>query len=219
MTTSHLRPIDRAVGELVRRITDDEWPVGSTLPSETALAAELSLGRSTVREAIRELAAKGLVRSRQGAGVYVLSTTMPTDVAATVRRASYDDVAEVRIIVEVNAAELAAQRRTPADLDRLSVALEERHRCAALSDDEFVDADIQFHGAVVDSAHNPVLADLFATFVPRLRAALIDYTRDVISREPGAEPDVDLHRELFDAISVGDARAARDAVRRHLGIR
>ncbi|WP_072802102.1 FadR/GntR family transcriptional regulator [Rhodococcoides yunnanense] len=218
MTTgSHLRPIDRAVFALGQRIADGEWPVGSKIPGETTLAADLGVGRSTVREAIRELATRGLLRTRQGAGVFVLARTIPADVADTVRRARFADVSEVRRIVEVEAAVLAAQRRTEQDLVRMSAALEERHHSSQRSDVEFVDADIAFHESVIDAAHNPVLSDLFATFVPRLRESLTTYTREILAREPGAEPDVDVHRALLIAITARNAAEAGHVVRRHLG--
>lgn len=215
--TGHLRPTDRAIVELGRRIVAGEWPVGSKIPSETVLATNLGIGRSTVREAIRELATRGLLRTRQGAGVFVLAHTMPADVAHTVGRARLEDVSEVRRIVEVEAAVLAAQRRNDEDLAEMTDALDERHRCSMLSDVEFVNADIAFHKAVVDAAHNPVLSEVFATFVPRLRESLASYTRDVIARRPGDEPDVDLHRSLLSAIEARNAEEAGRIARRHLG--
>lgn len=141
---------------------------------------------------------------------------MPADVANAVRSARFEDVSEVRRIVEVEAAVLAAKRRTSDDLETMTAALDNRHRCSSLSDAEFIDADIAFHAAVVASAHNPVLSELFSTFAPRLREALVTYTRDVLSRESGAEPDAEVHLEVLTAIRKQRPADAGAATRRHL---
>ena len=83
-------------------------------------------------------------------------------------------VVEVRNAVEIEAARLAAQRRDAVDVAALRQALDGRTAAAHSGDAAFVDADIAVHRAVVDAAHNPVLSELFETFVPRLRAALIE---------------------------------------------
>jgi GntR family transcriptional repressor for pyruvate dehydrogenase complex len=216
VSTEHLRPADRAVTELGRRIGAGEWPVGAKLPGETSLAQELGVGRSTVREAVRVLATRGLVRSRQGAGVFVVADSMPINVAASVQRAGLAQVQEVRRIVEIDAAGLAAERRTGADIGRMRRALDARHDAASESDAAFVNADIDFHVAVVAAAHNSLLSDLFESFLPRLRAELLVYTSEVLVRPRGTEPDVDLHEALFDAIAAGDRVAAVSVAREHL---
>lgn len=215
--TAHLRPADRAVAELEHRIGVGEWPVGTKLPGETTLAQDLGVGRSTVREAVRVLATQGLVKSRQGAGVFVVADAIPVDVAASVRRAGPVEVQEVRRIIEVDAAGLAAERRTEQDIHRMRAALGARHAAASESDAAFVNADIEFHVAVVAAAHNPLLSDLFESFLPRLRTELLAYTSGVLARPHGSEPDVELHESLFDAIAAGDRAAAVAVAREHLG--
>lgn len=176
-----LRPsplVDQAVRHLRERIAAGDWPVGSRLPGETALARELGVGRSTVREAIRALAGAGLVRTRQGAGVFVVATEPVEDFATRLRRASVADVYEIRLMVEIRAAELAAERRTDADLAAMDARLAARREAEASGDDAaFIDADIALHVAVVAAAHNPVLSDLFTTFVPVLRDGLLDLAK------------------------------------------
>src|SRR5204863_9149285 len=121
---------------------------GTKLPGETTLAATLGVGRSTVREALRALAGAGLVQPRQGAGVFVIATEPAADLGARLRRAAVTDVYEVRMMVETQAARLAAERRTPADLEALDAALAGRRAATTGSDAEFIDADIALHAAV-----------------------------------------------------------------------
>lgn len=214
MPLAALRPtplIEQAATRLREEITGGHWPVGTRLPGETTLAKTLGVGRSTVREAVRVLAGAGLVQARQGSGVFVIATAPAEDWPARLRRAAVTDVFEVRMLVEVQAARLAALRRTDADLTTLSAALDARSAAAAGDDAAFVDADIALHAAVVGAAHNPVLTDLFAEFIPRLRQALIDLV-DLLALRTGAtgtpNPGDEAHSALVQAVERGDADTA-----------
>jgi DNA-binding FadR family transcriptional regulator len=198
---------------LLDRIRSGEWPLGHKLPGETTLAAQLGIGRSTLREAIRALAGKGVLEPRQGSGVFVTALDVVEDWDAVLRRASIASVLEARIAIETEAAALAAGRATPADLRTLRRALADR-----VSDgqtvDEHVDADMALHRAVVQAAHNDVLADLFDGFVPRVRQAMVEMLRI----RPLASPEADhgAHAALVQAIVDRDARAAGELSRAHL---
>ncbi|OLE27720.1 MAG: GntR family transcriptional regulator [Catenulispora sp. 13_1_20CM_3_70_7] len=177
MTLRSIRPsplVEQAAEQLRAQITGGAWPIGTKLPGETTLAASLGVGRSTVREAIRALAGEGLLQPRQGSGVFVLAAEPKTDLAAHLRKASVGDVYEVRMMIETRAARLAARRRTEADVAALEAALERRTRAARRTDQEFIDADIALHTAVVAAAANPVLTALFEQFVPALREGLTE---------------------------------------------
>jgi len=177
VTLRSIRPsplVEQAAEQLRAQITGGAWPIGTKLPGETTLAASLGVGRSTVREAIRALAGEGLLQPRQGSGVFVLAADPKTDLAAHLRKASVGDVYEVRMMIETRAARLAARRRTEADVAALEAALERRTRAARRTDQEFIDADIALHTAVVAAAANPVLTALFEQFVPALREGLTE---------------------------------------------
>lgn len=204
---------DQAAELLLERIRSGEWTLGEKLPGETTLAPQLGVGRSTIREAIRQLAGRGVLASRQGAGVFVTALDVPEDWDAVLRRAGIVSVIEARIAIETEAAALAAERRTPADLRAIRRALD--HRDAQRSElESHVDADTAFHRAVVAAAHNPVLLDLFDSFTPRLREAMIEMLR--IRGEFGADEDHDVHAEQAAAIRSQDAAAAADLSRAHL---
>ncbi|MFF2194828.1 FadR/GntR family transcriptional regulator [Streptomyces sp. NPDC058157] len=219
MSLSALRPsplVEQAAQHLRDQITGGHWPVGTKLPAETALAKALGVGRSTVREALRALAGAGLVQARQGAGVFVIAAEPAEDWPARLRRSAVADVYEVRMLIEVEAAQLAAVRRTEEDLARLRAALEGRRRAAAGSTAEFVDADIALHAAVVAAAGNPVLTGLFAEFVPALRQGLVDLV-DLLGLRAGDPGHGDAgHAALVDAIAGSDAGAAGDVLREEL---
>lgn len=198
---------------LLIRIRAGEWPLGHRLPGETTLAAQLGVGRSTLREAIRELAGKGVLESRQGAGVFVTALDAAEDWDTVLRSANIASVIEARIAIEAEGAALAAARRTPADVRTIRRTLAARGE-RGQSVPEHVDADMAFHRAVIAAAHNDVLTQLFDAFLPRLRLAMIDMLK---IRPIASEPcDHDLHQQLADAIIARDPAAAAASSRTHL---
>ncbi|MGW0190790.1 FadR/GntR family transcriptional regulator [Streptomyces sp. NPDC003362] len=219
MPTGPLRPsplVEQAAERLRARIADGTWPVGARLPAETALAQQLGVGRSTVREALRALAGAGLVRPRQGAGVFVVATEPVEDWATRLRRAAVTDVYDVRMAVEVHAVRLAARRRTPEDVEALHTALAGRRAAATAGDGAFVDADIALHAAAVAAARNPLLSALFDEFTPALREGLTGLLALTGLRDNDPDTGDDSHAALVRAIEDGDADTAADVLRREL---
>ncbi|MFD4629680.1 FadR/GntR family transcriptional regulator [Streptomyces sp. NPDC058284] len=211
MPLGSVRPsplVEQAAARLREQITGGTWPIGTKLPGETTLAKELGVGRSTVREALRALAGAGLVRPRQGAGVFVVATEAVVDWPTRLRRAAVADVYEVRMLVEVQAARLAALRRTDEDISAMRAALAGRGAAAAKGDAAFVDADIALHAAVVAAARNPVLTDLFAEFAPALREALVDLLELTGVRAEEANHGDAAHADLVRAVEAMDAEEA-----------
>ncbi|MFI1825671.1 FadR/GntR family transcriptional regulator [Streptomyces sp. NPDC020412] len=219
MSLGALRPsplVEQATEHLRDQITGGEWAVGTKLPGETTLAKLLGVGRSTVREALRALAGAGLVQARQGSGVFVIATKPKEDWSTQLRRAAITDVYEVRLLVEVEAAQLAAQRRTEEDVTVLHGALARRRDAANDGDAAFVAADIALHRAVVDAAHNPVLTGLFAEFVPVLERRLLDLVELLGLRSADANHGDAGHADLVSAVEQGDPEAAGRALRNEL---
>ncbi|WP_406635852.1 FadR/GntR family transcriptional regulator [Amycolatopsis sp. WGS_07] len=129
------------------------------------------------------------------------------------RKAEVIDVYEVRVALEVEAGSLAATRRTAADLKALRKALAARDRVGSLP--KLLDADIALHRAVVAAAHNPVLLDVFDSFLDAMRAVATSVT----TLDTAGESTDDLHRahhDLVDAIEAGDPEAAAQATRRNV---
>ncbi|MEU1432009.1 FadR/GntR family transcriptional regulator [Nocardia sp. NPDC005746] len=203
----------QAAEVLLTRIRAGEWQLGHKLPGETTLAAQLGVGRSTLREAIRELAGRGVLESRQGAGVFVTALDTAEDWDTVLRRSDIVTVIEARIAIEAEGAALAARRRTPADLRAMLRALAARAESGDTVEG-LVDADTAFHRTVVAAAHNDILLELFNAFVPRSRHAMIDMLRIRPMRTP--ERDQDAHEHLYDAIRARDPEAAATASRVHL---
>lgn len=201
--------VQQTIEQLRGRILGGEWPVGGRIPTEPQLVTALGVGRNTVREAVRALVHAGVLECRQGSGTYVVSTD---ELAPVVARRLTDDrmaeVVEVRRAFEVEAARLAALRRTPEDLVALDGALAAREaawRSGGVA--AFVEADVALHTAVVAAAHNAMLAELYASVGAALRSTVAHATGDTL--QPQRYVD---HSRLVTAIRDGDpGRAAIEA--------
>lgn len=201
--------VGQVVAQLQELIGSGEWPVGSRLPPEQELGEMLGVGRSTVREAVRALSHTGVIEVRQGDGSYVTATS---DLSGVLRRGLAESerrhVLEVRRALDVEAAALAAERRTAADLHRLEQALEAREEAWKQGDPAaWVTTDVAFHVAVVAAAHNPVLERFYRDFSDALAASI------AASVSPGLHDEryVD-HGRLLDVIRSGEPeRAAKEA--------
>lgn len=205
--------VDQVVETLSAQVLTGAWPPATRLPSLTDLGAELDVGLSTVREAVQVLVHRGVLESRQGSGTYVRMDESDLPLALRLRRAAALDVYEARRSVEVEAARLAATRRTDGDLRTLRSALDLRRAAQAVGAiSEWALADLDLHRAVLAATHNPVLGILFDSFADAQQQAFTDQSLD-----PASEVDTSAqHEALVDAIADRDLDAAVAATMSYL---
>lgn len=206
--------VESTIKAISAEIRSGRWPVEFRLPPEPELASQLGVGRNTVREAVRALVHNGMLESRQGAGVFVVSTSEVTAVLQRHLMASEPgEVVEVRLVLESGIAGLAAQRRSAEDLEAIGAALREREKAVqANSPEEFIQSDLEFHAAVAAASHNTVLSRLYADFEPFVRANL---AQQVQSAGDGQLPAIE-HDTLHAALQASDVNAAVSAAQTYL---
>jgi len=202
--------------ELGVAIVTGRYQPGETLPGEIEFSEHLKVSRSAYREAVRILAAKGLVESRPKAGTRVNAHTrwnlLDPDVLAWTFEgepsdAFIQDLFELRMIVEPAAAELAARRRDAADLARMGHALEEMAR-HGLATPEGQAADQMFHQTLLHATRNAPLISLSSTIEAAVGwTTIFKQRKRKLPRDP--VPD---HRLLFASIADADPAAARTAM-------
>ncbi|KQM96550.1 MULTISPECIES: FadR/GntR family transcriptional regulator [unclassified Sphingomonas] len=215
---SDSRLTDRAYAAIVGIIIDNNLQVGDRLPSENRLGEQFGMSRPIVREALVRLGSDGITLSRRGAGSYVKRRPSPrlgahiplAGLAATL--GTY----EVRLVLEAEAARLAAQRRS----DESMVILEERLRAlraALLSDGPAHDEDWQLHRAIIEATGNTAFLSVFDHLyddVSRILKAGVDISR---TRPPRAiEAMMAEHEAIVEAIRAQDPDDAALAMRWHL---
>lgn len=198
---------------------------GGRLPPERALAAELGVSRSRLREAIRELVSRGLLTSRQGGGTYVAApqAASPLDRAlqplgglARAEAGYWRDVMEIRKSLETDAAYYAAQRADAADRARLTAALAATAGVESADPAVAAQADAAFHMAIAEAAHNAVLRQVMAGLFELLRLSIAESLSGLFRLPHMAEALERQHRRIVEAILAGAPDEARTAAADHL---
>ncbi len=205
--------VGQAIEQLTALIESGEWQVGDRLPAEADLARSLGVGRNTVREAVRALAHLGVLDVRHGAGTFVRSDS---SISGPVRRllaeADQRHVTEVRRAFEVEAARLAARRRTRADLDRLRRALRRRDEAWDRNDaSAWAAEDTDFHRLLVAASHNPLLEELYADVAGAVQDSLASWSGSDLTRATWVD-----HEPIIAALEKRDVEAAVRAAGQHL---
>jgi GntR family transcriptional repressor for pyruvate dehydrogenase complex len=209
---------DRLAALIEAQIDGGALAPGDRLPTEQKLADAHGVSRTVVREAVHQLKSQGLVRSRQGSGVFVTEPPAHRALAFDPKLLESMDavvqMVELRRVIEGEMAALAAVRATRAQLTGLKralTAIDEATERGALG----VDEDMAFHRAIGEATGNP-------QFV-RLLAILEAYLRDAMTVTKGHESKrADFmaqvrreHRAIVTAIVAGDSKAARAAAIEH----
>lgn len=197
---------DQVIQQLQEKISLGIFKPGDKIPTEPELMRLFGVGRSTIREAVRVLAQAGLLEVRQGNGTYVLNITNSLEpLEHRLRRAKILEVYEVRRILELEIAKLAAQRRTDDDLVQMHESLNKRYEASSVNNNsDFVYNDLAFHFAIAVASQNSVLIDLYKSFSNVLRDAL----GELVSDQELYRNQISIHEQLLDAIERKDAKAA-----------
>lgn len=213
-TVKRKQIVDDVVEQLQRKISLGELEPGMQIPTEPELMNQFGVGRSTIREAVRVLVHAGLLEKKQGHGTFVREQkAMQEPLDYRLRRAEILEVYEVRRMMELEAARLAALRRDEADLRTMRELLDLRNR--ALADGklgDYLDADIAFHIAVAAATKNAVLADLYRTFTDVIRQALENLVHDPEHKNHFTQQ----HEKIYEAIRDRNVQAAEMYSIQHL---
>ena len=213
---SRERLYEQVAGHVEELISDGRLQAGDQLPGERELTEKLGVARGVVREAMKVLAARGLIQVEPGRGTFVVelgagSVSDHLGRYLRIGKPSHNDLIEFRRVLEVEIAYLAAQRIEAKDLAELEQAIVEMDRHIS-SPEEYVEADQDFHLVLARATHNslfPLLIEVIAD--------LMQESRRLIFRVSGApQRGQEWHRQIYAALTRGDPQAAREAMRCHM---
>ncbi|SHE46825.1 FadR/GntR family transcriptional regulator [Alkalibacter saccharofermentans] len=205
---------ERAAQELLIYIREEGLVEGEKLPNEYELSEKLGVGRNTVREAVRVLASRNILRIKQGAGTFL--TDKPGMVEDPLgfsfmedQRKLVTDLMQVRLIVEPAIAALAAQNATEKDIQQLTLLCEEVERMIEEGKD-FSEKDRAFHAKLADCTKNLVMKNL----IPVICQGVEAFSSNVSEQE--YRQTVETHRNILMAVKNGKAVDAEQAMSYHL---
>jgi GntR family transcriptional repressor for pyruvate dehydrogenase complex len=211
----------RVAKEMERMIFDGQLRPGHKLLSERELGDKFGVSRTVVREAVRSLAAKGLLDVRTGSGTYVQDKTTANAAEALGRVMRLAGVAqpgqaaaiyEVRRPLEIAIAGLAAERATAEDVAHLRRLVETARSAQRKDHARYVEADVEFHVALASATHNQLFVALLNSI-----SELLNAVREIGLAVAGApEEGVSHHTRILDKVARHDAEGARKAMRDHM---
>ncbi len=210
---------DRLLREMLARVQDGRWPIGTALPGERVLMAEFTVSRVALREALAALRALGVIevahgrRSRvRAVGPEVLAWLLPL-VLAQASGNPARQMLEVRLALAPQTAALAAQHRSALHLQDLEAAAAATAAYAAAGGLAFVAADLAFHRTLVAACGNPLLAAL----VEALDRFYERYVAENAAEHPASRARAAAdHLRIYTAIAQRNAAAALVGMQDHL---
>mgnify|MGYP000914371544 CR=1 FL=1 len=214
---SHLKNkllAEQVEDQIYHYILDEALEPGAKLPNEFALGEKFRVGRSTIREAVKLLVSRGVLRVKHGSGTYVASLfplhANPLGLDAVEDKLQLAlDLTDVRLMLEPTIAALAAQNRTDEEVEQLAEYCDAVREKIEAGEDYLIE-DMRFHWFLAKCSHNMVVEPL----MPIIDAAVISIAN--ITRKELLTMTIDTHKEILDAVRDRDPQAARSAMSVHL---
>jgi GntR family transcriptional regulator, transcriptional repressor for pyruvate dehydrogenase complex len=206
---------DKVAEMMLATILSNRLNVGDRLPSERELGEQFGVSRTVVREAVRELVAKGVIEVRSGSGLRVAAvdaSAVSESMSLFLRGGAIDfeKVHEVRTLLEVHIAGLAAERADPEDVAALR-AVDNRMQAERADVEAAARDDLEFHRVIALATHN----DLFLLLLDSIGSSLFEIRRENLGS--GSAPmTLEQHARVLDRIAAKDPDGAREAMAAHL---
>ncbi len=205
---------DRIADEILSYIQTTPVKIGSKIPTEEKLCEMFKVSRSTVREAVKDLSSKGILKVKRGDGTYVMATRVkeydPLNLQAVKDKLKLAlDLVEVRLMLEPEIAALAAKNadeKDKNDILRLCRIVEERIE----KDESYVEFDIAFHAAIAKASRNTVIKEL----IPIIDTAVMMFVN--VTHKKLRTETITTHRMVANAILNKDIEGAKGAMHMHL---
>ena len=208
--------VQKAVVEIESWIKNGTYENGQLLPSEGDISIQMEISRATVRDAIRVLEVRGYVERIHGVGVRVNNRSIEVAMSFLADMIDRNDITseevlDVRRVIEVRAAELAALNATEKDIDQLQECVEimEKEKMTSVN---HMSADTRFHDAMAKASGNRLLTAIVGSYRPLLHRQIEAADNNAIALESQHH----YHRSILDCIKNKDSDGAKKHMKRHL---
>lgn len=221
-TQPRMRIFDKIIDYFKQAMGGGKLKPGDRLPSERELAVRLGVSRASLREALRALEMFGLISISPGHGSYILppntrSLTAFFDLTFSLKPPISENILELRMIIECEAARLATKRSTPEELAHIKTLLD-RMRNSEIGDNLGAQADFEFHNAIIKATHNDVLIFVYETIEGLLKRSHYERRVAVFNISGARDKLVAVHEDLYGEMVRGHQEAAAERMREHFRI-
>jgi len=213
--------VQRIISEIQDRLVKGALRAGDRLPPEGKLAAQFGVGRTSVREAMKVLAALGIIEIRRGDGTFIATGDSfqllnPLEFALILERGEARELLELRRVIDLGCCDLVVRRATKEDMDRLfTLAREHKTLVKAGAAPELIGAkDIEFHRAFLGATRNRPMIKVGRT----VWALFVKSILNAEDPRPVTKMSVQHHTEIARAIQSGDAEKAKQTIEAHLAM-
>lgn len=209
---------EQVLTSIINYVQEHGLQIGDKLPTEGEFAELFQVSRTSVREAMKALGMNGAVESIPGKGTYICQPMLHyilngSENLVFQARVSIAQIMEVRLAVELLAADLAIERASDRDIERVDKAMEEL-RQAVMSRKPWAVQGARFHVCIAESAKNPLVVKLVESYsdtVGHYRDAMVD-----ANSEPEMDRHIQEHEAILQALHERDKEAMHTAIRTHL---
>lgn len=210
-------PVDKIIRQIKQLVSGGHLKPGDRLPPERKLAEKIGVSRSHIREAIRKLEFYGIVKTLPQSGTFVSSIGivalegLMTDVLK-LEQSDFASLVETRVILEVEAARLAAERRTDQDLKAIQEAMHAFEQTVK-SNTTGVTEDLSFHFKIAEASHNTVLKSLMKVIIPDIVSS---FTKLKVCSQEARTKALKEHQKILQHIIDQNPLEASEAMKNHL---
>ena len=211
------RPLPQIIADkIIDLIESKELLPGEKLPSEQELMKELSVGRGTIREAIKSLVSRNIVEIRRGVGTFVAEKTGVVEDPLGFsfidnKNKLVKDSMDVRLLLEPSIAKWAARNATDSEISEI-IELSNKIESAILNGEDYSNLDVEFHTIIAISSRNLVVENLIPILNTNIRS-LIDVTHSVLK-----EHTISSHKKIANAIKERNEEMAEQSMKEHIEI-
>lgn len=215
--TNNKHPQDVIIHHIRKALQSGELKPGQRLPAERKMAEEFGVGRTHVRDALKTLENYGIIKTLPQSGSVIVGldiTALDGLIADVLKLDGYDfaSLAEMRVILEMNAARLCALRRTNNNLKEIEAALNAYIAAFKNESEEVTSLDFHFHRCIAQATQNSVLNSMIMLITPDIMTI---YQREKVC-SPSNHDSYSEHIELFNLIKQQKGDEASDLMSKHL---
>lgn len=210
---------EQVIEQIKDMILRGELKKGDKLPSERELVERLQVSRTSIREALRALQIIGLIECKQGEGNYISqsferSLFEPLSIMFILEKSNPEEIIQVRKIIEVETAAIAAKKITKEELESLEILI----TAFKNSTDEIdnVKIDKKFHYKIAQASRNFIIVNILNAISSLIDSFIKDARNKILMEEKNREVLAKQHEDIYNALKKGDSKKAAEAMRKHL---